>query len=83
MKIGSKRYISIGKNVEYLGTEFAAKLPQIHAVTGCNTTSFYMVLGKLKFLKYLNGQEKLKLLKTVGVSYKVSETAIKDIEKFV
>ena len=44
---------------------------------------FYVVLGKLKFLKYLNGQEKLRLLKTVGVSYKVSETAIKDIEKFV
>ena len=50
---------------------------------GATQLLFYMVLGKLKFLKYLNGQEKLKLLKTVGVSHKVSETAIKDIEKFV
>ena len=51
MKIRSKRYINIGKNVEYLGTEFATKLPQIHAVTGWDTTSFLRGVGKIKILK--------------------------------
>ena len=34
-------------------------------------------------LKCLNRKEKLRLLNTVGVSCKVSDTTIEDIEKFI
>ena len=43
-KIGHNKYINIGKVVKYLGIDLALKLPHIHAITGCDTTSF--LLGK-------------------------------------
>ena len=84
MKIESNKFINITKIVEYLGTDVAKKLPQILAVTGCDTTSLLHGAGKIKVLKKcLNTKEKLRLLNTIGVSCKVSDTAIKDVEKFI
>ena len=40
MKIEINKLISIRKNVEYLGNDVSTKFPQIHTVTGCDTTSF-------------------------------------------
>ena len=40
MKIETNKLMSIRKNVEYLGTNVSIKFPQIHTVTGCDTTSF-------------------------------------------
>ena len=82
MKIESRKFINIRKIVEYLGTDLAANLPQIHAVTWFELL-FYMLLGKFKFLKNVSMASKLRLLKTIGVSRKVLETAVKDVEKFL
>ena len=39
--------------------------------------------GKIRVLKKcLNGKEKLRLLYTIDVSCKISETAVRDLEKF-
>ena len=44
--------------------DVVAKLPQIHAVTGCDTTSFLHGVDKIKVLKkFLNGKEKFRLQK--------------------
>ena len=51
MKIESRKCNNIRKIVEYLGTDVATKLTQIHAVTACNTTSFLHSVGKIKVLK--------------------------------
>ena len=52
--------------------------------TGFDTSSFLHVVGKIKGLKKcFHGKEKLRLLNTIGVSCKVSETAVKDVEKFI
>ena len=84
MKTESNKFINIRKIVEYLGTDVAIKLPQIHSVTGCEITSFLDVVGKVKVLKKcLDGKEKLRLLKATGVSCKVSGTTVKNIEKFI
>ena len=32
--------------MEYLGTDIATEVPQIHAATGCDTTSFLHVTDK-------------------------------------
>ena len=40
IKVEANELISIRKNVEYLGTDVSEKFPQIHTVTGCDTTSF-------------------------------------------
>ena len=46
MKVETNKLISIRKNVEYLGTNVSIKFPQIHTVTGCDTTSFLHSVGK-------------------------------------
>ena len=51
MKIESRKNINIRKIVEYLGTNLAANVPQIYAVTGFDTTSFLHVVGKIKVPK--------------------------------
>ena len=43
-----------------------------------------MFLGKLKFFKKcFNGKVKLRLPNAIGISCKISETRVKDIEKFI
>ena len=84
MKIESRKCINIKKIVEYLGTDVATTLLQIHAVTRFDTTSFLNFVGKIKVLKnFLNRKEKLRLLNTIDASCKVSERSVKDIEKLL
>ena len=45
-----------------------------------NKTSFYILLVKFKCL---NGKEKLRVLNTIGVSCKVSDTAVEDVDIFI
>ena len=68
MKIESRKSINIRKFEEFLGTDIAANLSQIHSVTGFQSTSFLHVVGKIN---------------TICVSCKVLETAIKVVEKFI
>ena len=84
MKIESNNFINIWKIGECLGTDVATKLPQIHVATGRDRTSFLHVFVKIKVLKKcFNGKEKLRLLNTVDVSCKVSDTTVKDVEKSI
>ena len=76
------RITSLSKKfVEYLGTDIAIKLPQIHAISKCDTTSFLNGVWKVKVLKKC--LKKNRLLNTIGVSFKVSDTAVKDVQKFI
>ena len=58
MKIESRKCINIRKIVEYLSTDAATKIPQIHAVPGCDTTSFLHSVAKIKVLKSVYLDEK-------------------------
>ena len=58
MKIESRKCINIRKIVECLSTDVATKIPQIHAVTGCDTTSFLHSVAKIKVLKSVYLDEK-------------------------
>ena len=80
MKTEGRKCISI---VDHLETDVAIKLPQFHAVTVCYTTSFLHGFGKLKFLKVFKLIRKTKPYKTFAVLCKVSQTAAKDVEKFI
>ena len=78
IQIESRKCINIRKIVEYLGTDVATKLPQIHAVTGFETTSLLHSVGEIKGLKKcLNGKEKLSLLNIIGVSSKFQTQQLK------
>ena len=84
LKTECNKLINIRKIVEYIGTNIAMKVLRIHAVKGCDTNSLLHGAGKIKLLtKCLNGQEKLMLLNATGISCKVSDTAVKDVQKFI
>ena len=53
MKTESRKYINIRKIAEYLGTNVATKILQIHNVTGYDTTSSLHVVGKVKLYKQI------------------------------
>ena len=48
MKIGNDRYVNIQAVVNYLGEKQSMMLPHLHALTGCDSTSIFMELVKLK-----------------------------------
>ena len=53
----------------YLGEDICLKLPKIHAVTGCDTTSFFFGVSKIKVLKkIMKDNSKLKWLDSLGES---------------
>ena len=66
--------------MEYLGTDVATKHPQIYAVTGCDTTSFLHVVEMFLKIVFI---EKLRFLNPTSGSCKVSDTAVKDVKKFI
>ena len=47
MKFGHSKYENFAKVVEYLGSKIVLKLPQLHAVTGCDTISSMFPLAKV------------------------------------
>ena len=53
MKIDHDKYVDIDKVVDYLGEEIATKLSEIHALTGCDTTSSFFGKGKVRLIMKL------------------------------
>ena len=46
MKIDNEKFIDVRKIVAYYGKDVILKLPHIHAVAGCDTTSYLHGVGK-------------------------------------
>ena len=51
MKTDANKFASIKSIVEYLGSNISVCLPQIHALTGSDTTSYLFNVSKTKVLK--------------------------------
>ena len=67
MKIDKSKYVEIGKVCRYLGKVVCLKLPKIHTVTGCDTTSFFYGISKIRALKKLmKDNSKLELFDSLG-----------------
>ena len=58
IEIESRICINIRKIIEYPTTDVATKLPQINAVTGCDTTSFLHGVSKIKVFKSVSMDKK-------------------------
>ena len=68
MRIDNEKFIEVIKIVEYYGKDVTLKFPHIHALTGCNTTSYLHGMGKIKvYKKCVNSKEKMNLLQDIGV----------------
>ena len=62
------------KKNNWIGKYVILKLPHIHAVTGCDTTSYLHGKGKIKvFENCVNSKEKMNLLQDIGVPSTINE----------
>ena len=84
MEIDHQKHVDIGKACSYLGEEVSLRLPQFHAITGCNTTSFFFGVGKVKVLKKLiKDSSKYALLDSIGKTSSLTENAHAETLKFI
>ena len=68
----------------YLGEDICLKLPKIHAVTGCDTTSFFFGVSKIKVLKkIMKDNSKLKWLDSLGESEVLSPEGLSAVTMFI
>ena len=58
-------------------------LPQFHALTGCDTTSYFFRVGKKTPFKKAVGSEMLYLNCELGYSEQLSEEGLKNCKEFV
>ena len=83
MKFGAGKYANIRKIVDHLGRPIALKLPQIHAITGCDTTSYLHGVGKIKVQNKIKKKPAvLSLLSSLGIRSGVPER-YNDVVKFM
>ena len=48
MKIEADKYVNIGPIASHFRKDICLKLPHIHGITGCDTTTFFHGVGKVK-----------------------------------
>ena len=84
IKTDSERYVKIQEVINHFGEALCLKLPRIHCLTGCDTTSYPFGVGKVKVLKKLvSVKDALSLLEGLGDSETVSQDLERSIKTFV
>ena len=84
MKIDANKFASIKSIVEYLGSKLSVCLPQIHALTSSDTTSYLFNVSKTKLLKRAQeNMNSLLYIKNLGNSTVLEEGTKNEIFKFI
>ena len=67
LKYENEKYANIRLICDTFGRELCLALPAFHALTGCDTTSYFFKAGKLRVLKkIMTNNSKVQLLKPLG-----------------
>ena len=84
MKIANDRYVNIQAVVDHLGEKQSLMLPQLHALTGCDSTSYLYGVAKVKVLrKCLKDPQTLNLLELLGKEVQFSTEGEESVSKVV
>lgn len=84
MKYDHNKYADINEICNFLGPKICRTLPAVHAITGCDTTSYLFKVGKFKVLKKLiQAERKTDLLTDLGKDESVSEMILENAKEFV
>ena len=84
MKIDADKFASIKSIVEYLGSNISVCLPQIHALTGSDTTSYLFNVNKTKVLERVQeNMNSLLYIKNLENSTVLEEGVKSEIFKFI
>ena len=78
------QFADVGEICSHFGREFCLHLPALHALSGCDTTSFFYNVGKVKLLKtVIKSPQYLALVSSLGKEKVVSDSNIENVQKFV
>ena len=84
MKYDHNKYADISEICKFLGPKICGVLPAVHALTGCDTTSYFFKVGKVKVLKKLmKAERKADLLTDLGRDDDVSSLVLERAKQFV
>ena len=80
----NKRIINISQKAKELGQAECSALMSLHALTGCDTTSSFKGIGKVKPLKVFKKFPKFtESLCSIGDSWEMQYKYVEDIEQFI
>ena len=83
-KYDAEKYAEIGAICDLLGQDVCLALPAIHAITGCDTTSYFYWTGKLRVLKKtLAENTKTNLLVALGSKNSFTPEDIDHVKEFI
>ena len=84
MKYERDKFADIGKICKHLGPEICSNILSIHAISGCDTTSYMHRVGKVRFMRKLLKEPMLsRLLKNLSETTSLEEPDQADIKEFV
>jgi len=83
-KYDADKYAAFGAICEFLGEDVCLTLPALHAITGCDTTSYFCRAGKIRVLiKVLTDNTKLGMIEALGKEQQLSDEDFRNIQEFV
>ena len=78
------QFADVGDICSHFGRDLCLHLPALHALSGCDTTSYFYNVGKVKLLKtVIKSPRYLALLDSLGKEKVASDSDIEDVQKFV
>ena len=84
LKYDTNSYANIGTVCKYLGNTVSRNILQYHAITGCDTTSFFYRIEKISpFKEVLKKSSYLGLIECLGINKFLSNTDIDNCMTFV
>ena len=84
LKYDTNSYANIGTVCKYLGNTVSRNILQYHAITGCDTTSFFYRIEKISpFKEVLKKSSYLDLIECLGINKFLSNTDIDNCMTFI
>ena len=84
MKYDTNKYTSISKITKYLGPTVSNNISRFHAITGCDTTSYFFRVGKIApFKKILKQSDLISLISELGKQTTVDDMTIERCMRFI
>ncbi|CAM1319293.1 Uncharacterised protein r2_g2746 [Pycnogonum litorale] len=78
------QFADVGEICSHFGKDICIHLPALHALSGCDATSYFYNVGKVKLLKtVVKIPRYLALLDSLGKEKVASDSDIEDVQKFV
>ena len=84
MKYDNEKFVDIGKVFTYLGIHMTDNILKFHSLTGCDTTSYFFRVGKIKvWKKLLKSPAKINLINSLGLTKDLSINGEQNCQKFM